>query len=316
MKPPISPYGTLTGQLFLYAGNRAAFESPINARLELSSSSSGLCPNKCVLLGGLSDGLLPTPYTQLLEQACCATNAAHSWSLVQPLLSSSYTGFGHGSLDRDTTELHELFEYLATHRNCQRLVIVGHSTGCQNIVHYLKKKQHDTTPNIVAVILQAPVSDREHAMANQDEYNRHLAMAVSMAANKNHQELMPRSAFWAPITAQRFLDLHERGGADDFFSSDYSDAELADRLGHIGAASSYLRTCLVAFSGADEFVPDTVDSHELMERLVRAMNGHHKTPPVAEGLYLATANHSLSQTTNDANIFVNRVAEILATCLN
>lgn len=90
--PPLSPYGTLHGSLFQYSQNLVAFES---------SPQEKMCKNKCILLGGLSDGLLPTPYTPKLEQACHAIG----WSLVQPILSSSYLGFGNGDLDRDTEEL-------------------------------------------------------------------------------------------------------------------------------------------------------------------------------------------------------------------
>jgi hypothetical protein len=75
---PFSNYGLLSEQLFLYASGRAASESPlatlsgdnnnsnnniivIDQPLDDSSSN---CPNKCILLVGLSDGLLPVPYTQ------------------------------------------------------------------------------------------------------------------------------------------------------------------------------------------------------------------------------------------------------------
>jgi hypothetical protein len=109
--PPLFPYGTLSGELFLYASNRAAFESSCP---QCDAHSS--CPNRCILLGGLSDGLLCTPYTQKLEHACAHAN----WSLVQPLLSSSYLVFGHGRLELDTKELEELVAYLKAHQKAER----------------------------------------------------------------------------------------------------------------------------------------------------------------------------------------------------
>lgn len=87
--PPLSPYGTLHGSVFQYSRNLVAFESDNST------------PNKCVLIGGLSDGLLPTPYAAGLDQTCRETG----WTLVQPILSSSYLGFGNGDLERDTKEL-------------------------------------------------------------------------------------------------------------------------------------------------------------------------------------------------------------------
>jgi len=124
--PPVSPYGTFQGNLFQYSGNLVAFESSPRIEEEVSK--------KLILIGGLSDGLLPTPYAPALEQAC----HAQGWSLVQPILSSSYLGFGNGDLDRDTQELSALMWYLTCHRSGEQYALVGHSTGCQNSIHFLK----------------------------------------------------------------------------------------------------------------------------------------------------------------------------------
>jgi hypothetical protein len=34
---------------------------------------------------------------------------------------------------------------------------------------------------------------------------------------------------FVPLVAARFISLHAKGGADDLFSSDFSDAELRER---------------------------------------------------------------------------------------
>jgi hypothetical protein len=54
-----------------------------------------------VYLGGLTDGLLACPYVEALGEVC----HQRGWALVQPVLSSSYAGYGTGSLDRDTDEV-------------------------------------------------------------------------------------------------------------------------------------------------------------------------------------------------------------------
>ena len=92
--PPISPYGTFQGSLFCYHPNLAAFES-------VAPSESELPRKKLILIGGLSDGLIPTPYTQDLERECHRLG----WSFVMPVMSSSYLGFGNGDLERDTQEI-------------------------------------------------------------------------------------------------------------------------------------------------------------------------------------------------------------------
>jgi pimeloyl-ACP methyl ester carboxylesterase len=300
-----SPYGTFQGTLFQYSGtNLVAFES--------NPSSS----KKIILLGGLSDGLILTPYTKLIEEK------AIDWSLVQPILSSSYLGFGMGDLDRDVEELSQLMRYLRVRHNAQHVALVGHSTGCQISVHLLLKRDLDSDiANLLRIVaLQAPVSDRE-GTSQQDpkHYESNLQIARTKLENGQGNEMMPRSSFWAPITAKRYWDLHAKGGMDDYFSSDWTDDELIDRLGHVGRYSPNLQTILVAFSGADEYVPKDIDTKGLTQRLCDAMNHHRndrksdncdeqqqEQKPLAIPLYLATGNHNLSQSPGDAERFVDR----------
>jgi pimeloyl-ACP methyl ester carboxylesterase len=285
--------------------------------------------NKCILVGGLSDGLLPLPYTQALERVC----DENGWSLVQPILSSSYTGFGHSSLDKDVQELEELLEYLIIHRKGERFCLVGHSTGCLDAVHFLKKAADRYVSRLALVVLQAPVSDREHAAMMtthgepSSEYVENLAIAQQLRDQGKADEMMPRKCFWAPITAQRFLDLQERGGADDYFSSDYTDDELSERLQHVGVralstssssssisgSSSRLRV-LVAYSGLDEYVPSHVDKRKLTDRIVKAMNGgggdNAMADNVATPLYIADGIHNLQQGPGASDVLIQKIDEI------
>ena len=50
------------------------------------------------------------------------------------LLSSSYGGWGVASLAGDAEELRELLAHLTARRGVKRVVLLGHSTGCQDIV--------------------------------------------------------------------------------------------------------------------------------------------------------------------------------------
>jgi hypothetical protein len=159
MMPPTVPVSpSIAGELFLYARGRAAFESSG----AITATAASHAPNKLILLGGLSDGFMPTPYATPLTAAC----EQMGWSVVQRILRSSYMGFGNGSLVRDSEELDEWMQYLVQHRSCQNVCLVGHSTGCQQTVHYLK---HGVAVNrgdnkVKVTVMQAPVSDREHAM--------------------------------------------------------------------------------------------------------------------------------------------------------
>jgi hypothetical protein len=116
-----------------------------------------------------------------------------------------------------------------------------------------------------------------------------------------------REAFWAPITATRFLDLQEKGGRDDFFSSDFTDEELKQRLGHM---SNHDMRVVVAFSGSDEFVPQSVDPRTLSERLCKAIN-NGKSDGVSTEFFLPTGNHNLAKGEGDKEKFAKQVAQCM-----
>ena len=237
--PSLSPYGTFHGALFQYRSfpGLVAFESTSPSLLlsnDVTTTTNtipapagepNLSPNKCILLGGLSDGLIPTPYTSMLEKKCHELG----WSLVQPILSSSYLGFGNGSLQRDTEEISMLLRYLQHHRCGTIFAIVGHSTGCQNSCHFTKYGDEEMISRTKVIALQAPVSDREGPMQDKETYTRNIAYAKKLVDAGRGNEMMPRSTFWSPITASRFLDLQDYNGADDFFSSDLSLDELSEK---------------------------------------------------------------------------------------
>ena len=160
------------------------------------------------------------------------------------------------------------------------------------------------------VALQAPVSDRESITLSPGDHSTNLEHAQSLLSQNKGDEMMPRSAFWAPITASRYLSLFSLNGDDDFFSSDLTDEELYDRLGHVGDVGKETGLhLLAAFSKKDEYVPPAVDRDVLLKRLVCAMNGNESG--VARGLMLETGNHNLSEGEGDKEMFVDAVGELL-----
>jgi len=127
--------------------------------------------------------------------------------------------------------------------------------------------------------------------------------------------MMPRSAFWAPITASRFLSLQDVGGDDDFFSSDLNREEMEDKLGHIGkVGEEYGLNVLVAYSGDDEYVPEFVDKEQLVDKMCFAMNSQcsSSSVKVARPFMIPTGNHNLSKGEGDAERFVEAVGEMLS----
>jgi pimeloyl-ACP methyl ester carboxylesterase len=202
--------------------------------------------NTIIFVGGLSDTLATVPYLPLLAEAI----APLDFSLVQPQLSSSLGGFGLSSLEADAQELCLVVRHLLSRTENPKpkdgkLIIMGHSTGCQDIAHLLSKERPDV--RIDGAILQAPVSDREYFEEQNGEGSEGRTMLHEATALKEQGRgatLLQRnidpsqrptskyeingSAFQDPaMTAYRYWSLNAVGGDDDYFSSNLEEERVA-----------------------------------------------------------------------------------------
>lgn len=269
---PVVRKNQFRGVLFKYGPN------PIQVAFK-----TGDYKRQVIFIGGLTDGFLATSYLEPLAIALDREN----WSLVQFLMSSSYSGYGTSSLQQDAKELDLLINYLINKEDSEGVALLGHSTGCQDIVHYMRTN-YACSRAVRAAIFQAPVSDREY-QATLPHTASMIDLAAKMISEGRGLELMPREADpLAPITAYRYHSLCSYNGDDDMFSSDLSDDQLRMRLGHMSSTHSQ-----IIFSMADEYVPDYVDKKALVERLCRAMGG-------AEKVEIEYGNHSLSNRVEEA----------------
>ncbi|XP_023526586.1 UPF0613 protein PB24D3.06c-like [Cucurbita pepo subsp. pepo] len=236
-----------------------------------------------IFIGGLSDGFMATEY---LEPLAIALDK-EEWSLVQILLSSSYNGYGTSSLQQDAKELDQLVSYLINKEDSEGVVLLGHSTGCQDIVHYIGTNAACSRA-VRGAIFQAPVSGREYR-ATLPETAAMIDLASTMISEGRGSYLMPREASpSSPITANRYYSICSYMGDDDMFSSDLSDEQLKMKLGHMANTP-----CQVIFSMRDEYVPEYVDKKALVARVCKAMGG-------AEKIEIEHANHSLSNRVDEA----------------
>src|SRR5689334_19664794 len=109
------------GTAHKYSKRRVAFEhtylNPFND-----------APNTILWVGGLGDGLLTVPYPSEI-----AKSLPSNWVIAEVLLGSSYRGWGTSSLARDARELAECVSYFKQLRPGKKIVVMGHSTGCQDI---------------------------------------------------------------------------------------------------------------------------------------------------------------------------------------
>uniref|UniRef100_A0A7S3NL92 AB hydrolase-1 domain-containing protein n=1 Tax=Aureoumbra lagunensis TaxID=44058 RepID=A0A7S3NL92_9STRA len=277
----------MTGELFSYGNGLQAFESgPKGSK------------KKMIMIGGLSDGLLACPYVP--ELGFCL--AEEGYSLVQPILRSSYCQFGFRTLDDDVADLLDLITKLKT-RGLNRLALCGHSTGSQICAHFVRNYINNDQL-LSLVILQAAVSDRE-----TDDNALIQQRAIWLDGDTSSEEMLPREAFWSPITRRRFFDLHAKGGTDDYFSSDLSDHELRERF-----SKFHNVPCILAYSGADEYAPPSLDKLTLIQRICKAMDKEDHPDNVPHiPLLLENADHALYKPLSARKRFLDEIIRLIRT---
>jgi len=231
-------------------------------------------PNKLVFVPGLTDTIGVVPY---LPQLAAILDGV-SYSLVQLVKSSDLGGFGISSLEGDAQELAQLIEHLKTRTNdpCTgKLVIMGHSTGCQDVVTLLSQDRllsNETGDECIRIdggICQAPVSDRDYFEAHAtSQSTRQLQECQEKLANNQLSALLDRSdAKYKPdslrgrgkgnseavlnpaFTAYRFGSLNVSNGDDDYFSNDFNDDQIRQAI-----TPALSRAPLLFLMGEQEYV--------------------------------------------------------------
>ena len=214
------------------------------------------------------------------------------WSLITPLLSSSHRGWGTSSLDRDADELLELSAHLKAYRGVDGIALLGHSTGCQDAVRYAERERGRNIAGerapLLGVVLQAPVSDRECFFLDPEAaplaQRRLDRCREAMKEDKDPEAtVIDFMTEWdgAPLSAARWFSLTEKGGDDDYFSSDFSDAELSEKLWALGGdvgKTSALPTLIIA-SLREQYLPKEYDTAAHARRLADAINRQTRSTP-------------------------------------
>ncbi|KFY51277.1 hypothetical protein V497_09240 [Pseudogymnoascus sp. VKM F-4516 (FW-969)] len=253
--------GSFSGTLHNYAGKLVAFEYAATEKGETGQ-------NVLIFIGGLGDGLLTVPYSTRLARQLPPT-----WSLVQVHLSSSYRSWGISSLGKDVEEISQCIDYLRnTAGKSGKIVLMGHSTGCQDVMHYLVGPSQENRAHIDGGIMQASISDRQAMEIHLTEKQRSNANKVAaewVAAGREEDVLSAATTlgfFDAPISARRWLSLASpnHDGEDDYFSSDLSDEQYQKSFGSLPKGS---KLCIL-YSGSDEFVPEHVDKKALVDKWI------------------------------------------------
>ncbi|PWY86824.1 putative siderophore biosynthesis lipase/esterase [Aspergillus heteromorphus CBS 117.55] len=319
------PKGGLPGLLHHYTETLTTFEY---------TSAAARQPHSILFVGGLGDGLATTSYMADVVRALQKTE----WSLFSLNLTSSYQSWGLGHLDRDTDEIAQCIRYIKDYKTEKygngKIVLMGHSTGSQCVMHYLyRPNPHTSVPAfdpwlehvkrlpLDGAIMQAPVSDREAILwvlkmgiggktgsECREVYEKVEALAKeAIKHDKKYDTILPISLTSqigypgnTPLSARRFLSLvspdsPQSPGEDDLFSSDLSDEQLGKTFGMIKQHGLLKHKLMVLYSGADQSVPDWVDKEKLLARWKNAAN-HNGEDQVwdQESAIIPNASHALS----------------------
>ncbi|KAG7285652.1 hypothetical protein NEMBOFW57_007944 [Staphylotrichum longicolle] len=298
------------------------------------ASSTKPQPHSILFLGGLGDGLATTSYAADVVQGLQPTE----WSLFTVNLTSAYQSWGFGHLDRDTDEVAQCIQHITEYKKSKfgtpgKIVLFGHSTGSQCVLHYLSRPnphtstpafdrglEHCKRPAIDGGIMQAPVSDREaiHWIMREgflgrtpselkETYDKLVAMAKEAVRHGPYDSMLPISLTThfgypsnTPVSCRRFLSLvspesPQSPAEDDMFSSDLGDEQLAKTFGMIRQRELLKNKLMVLMSGADQSVPDWVNKEEVLARWKKVTdhNGAARIWDDRSGL-IPNASHALS----------------------
>lgn len=173
-------------------------------------------------------------------------------------------------------ELSTIVKYFRGQRK-GKIVLMGHSTGCQDCMHYTSSVAPSGEREAIdGIILQAPVSDRE-AMVHElpaEIYEQGNNLAREWIADGRAEDCLPlalTSGIFGscPVSARRWLSLAspDGKGEDDYFSSDLPDERLGETFGRARLP------VLVLMGERDEYVPPQVDRKKMVDRWVGVVRG-------------------------------------------
>jgi hypothetical protein len=291
---------------------------------EAPTTSNSPKPNTLIFVGGLYDSFLSVPYVPLLSSY---VTQCPGWSVMEIQLSSSGLGWGTCDLNLDAEEIGKAVQYLRQRAQCSqsgpsssgsggKIVLMGHSTGSQGVLHYIHHISDYERPLVDGAILQAPVSDREGLdMMRQDDEKIERAykdcLRIARKASDSTTQMLPRELAatlgWSRglVSCRRFLSLTSPSSPqnpeqDDLFSSDLSADALKHTFGKVGSAGvlkaglTSRPTILVLLSAQDQFMPKTVDKEALVGRWAAALEEGGTIMATSSGL-VAGASHNVKE---------------------
>ncbi|KAL2423786.1 hypothetical protein ABEF95_007803 [Exophiala dermatitidis] len=215
--------------LLEYANRSSSSATNANVQSQPLAQSTSTPTNVLLFVGGMYDVFRSPSYIEDLAALFPRDIPGQKWRVMHVQLSSSGKCFGLYDSDRDVDEISTAITFIRsqiTHSSTSPIVLMGHSTGCQDLLHYLVspiKTSNGDRPTISGAIFQAPVSDREALLldmstdpATRQSYETCLAIAESTPPEHHKTTILPlhfsRQCMGpAPLTVSRFLSLASPG---------------------------------------------------------------------------------------------------------
>lgn len=202
-----------------------------------------------VLIGGLDSNLLSLPYCALLNEFC----KNNGLSLVIPQL-RSMPSYKTTSISSDIEDIRDVVAGISG-----SVVLVGHSTGCNDILLFLGEHRAD---NVKCAVLQGPVSDTESVPRDKAEA---VLEAIRSSDSKQRYIELSDNSLWLK---ERYISLYSRNGKEDLFSSYLDDDSFSKWRGVIPILS--------VLSGKDEYCKNPiVEKFKLMGDVHVIEDGDH-----------------------------------------
>ena len=228
----------------------------------------------------------------------------NEYTIVLTQLRSSGSSFGMVTLKEDIEDLDLIISHILSHSSYDDIYLIGHSTGCQDIMKLLQSQLQKKYP-IKKCILQAPVSDRDSMRGDKDiekEIHRleqlyHISLSeivdIVNEFDKNNNTINTTNSKysieqiqqWKSIISsnepshylycneyylqqRRFISFFIRHGEDDYFSEDLTDNELKELF------SCITIPCLFIFSLNDQYIPQTFDEYQVLIKRMKQSNAN------------------------------------------
>ncbi|KAK4500231.1 hypothetical protein PRZ48_008418 [Zasmidium cellare] len=278
-----------------YPGTLHALPNYISAFEPSKPLVRSLDINTLVWVGGMGDtvGSVAYPFT-------IAQSLGPKWSLVLCSLRSAGPAWGVSSLATDAEDMANIISHLKEKRPGGKIVIMGHSTGCQDCMEYTVGKGADKRPSVDGVILQAPVSDREALENELPQAFKHEVdqLALKMCREGQDKDALPNRLTGpvfgrVAISARRWVDVSSPGpdhfGADDYFSSDLPVERLKTTFGKLPPSSPLL----ILYSGSDASSPQ-VNATKVVQQWTSVVKESGGNIDDKNGGIIPDASHNLN----------------------